>query len=157
MVELIGALAQYEKEPEAAVATVSDLRSALFGDPPAAHALVAETSCPGQEPQVVGMALWYYTFSTWSGRQSLYLEDLYVEPAHRGHGHGFALMSQLAQVAKARGCARMDWSVLDWNEPARRFYDSLGAQPLDGWTTWRLEPPALDALATLEPGSAQSG
>ncbi|HMC38693.1 MAG TPA: GNAT family N-acetyltransferase [Acidimicrobiales bacterium] len=141
LLRLIRGLAEYEREPDAVVATEESLTKALFGPGAIVHALVAEA-----DGRVVGMALWFLAFSTWTGRHSLYLEDLFVEPEQRGGGLGRALMETLAGRAVEQGCARMDWSVLDWNEPSIGFYRSLGATPLDGWTTWRLEGPALDAL-----------
>lgn len=98
---------------------------------------------------MVGMAVWFFAFSTWTGRPSIYLEDLFVEPNHRGSGTGRALMSALAAIALDRGCARMDWSVLDWNEPSIAFYRSLGARPMDEWTGWRISGDLLEGLAEL--------
>jgi GNAT superfamily N-acetyltransferase len=142
LLRLVRALADYEREPSAVAATADDLRRALFGDRALVHALVAESG-----GDVVGMAVWYVSFSTWTGRHSLYLEDLYVEEEHRSRGHGRALLVELARRARALGCARMDWSVLDWNEPAQGFYRSLGAAPLPGWSTWRLDGSRLEDLA----------
>ena len=136
LVRLIEALASYEREPDAVQCTPGSLADALFGPEPLAHALVAE-----EEGRLVGMALWFFTFSTWTGRPTLYVEDLFVEPAQRGRGLGAALMAALEEQALQRGCARMEWSVLDWNEPAMGFYRALGARPMAEWTTWRLEVP----------------
>jgi GNAT superfamily N-acetyltransferase len=144
LLRLIRSLAEYEREPDAVQTTEASLTEALFGPEPFAHALVAET--PGR---VVGMAIWFFTFSTWTGRPSIYLEDLFVEPAHRGNGTGRALMASLAAIATERGCPRMDWSVLDWNEPSIAFYQSLGARPMDEWTGWRLSGDSLQRLARL--------
>ncbi len=138
LLRLIRALADYEHEPDAVKTTETILESALFGATPSAHAHVAE-----EKGRVVGMALWFLTFSTWTGRRSLYLEDIFVEPEQRGKDVGVALMSALISKAQELGCARMEWAVLDWNEPALKFYRSLGARPLDEWTTWRLELPPL--------------
>ncbi len=138
ILRLVRALAEYEREPDAVLAGEESLRAALFCDHPLVHAHVA-----AQDGRVVGMAVWFLSFSTWTGRPSLYLEDLFVEPEWRGHGVGRALFARLAARAVELGCARMDWSVLDWNESAMGFYRSLGARPLDGWTTWRLEGEAL--------------
>lgn len=134
LLRLIRALAEYEHEPNAVQTTETTLASALFGPVPRAHAHVAE-----EADRVIGMALWFLSFSTWTGRPTLYLEDLFVDPDQRGKGIGGALMDALIHEAGKRGCARMEWAVLDWNEPAVRFYRSLGARPLDEWTTWRLE------------------
>lgn len=147
LLRLIRALARYEKEPEAVETTEQDLDRALFGLHPKVFASVAE-----HDGLVVGMAIWFLTFSTWTGRHSLYLEDLFVEPQHRGRGLGRALLGDLARQAVAMGCARMEWAVLDWNEPARGFYRSLGAQPLDEWTVFRLTGADLARAAS---GSAR--
>lgn len=142
LLRLVRALAEYEREPDAVAATEESLRAALFAERPLVHALVAEV-----DGRVVGMAVWYLTFSTWTGRHSLYLEDVFVEPDQRRSGLGRALLAELAARAGELGCARMDWAVLDWNEPAQRFYSSIGARPMDEWTTWRLEGDAVAALA----------
>jgi GNAT superfamily N-acetyltransferase len=132
---LIRELAAYEREPDAVVATEDRLRTALFGDSPAVFCQVAEDS-----GEVVGFALWFVNFSTWLGRHGLYLEDLYVRPTHRGSGLGRALLETLVGIAKERGYGRVEWAVLDWNEPAQGFYRTLGAEPMDEWTVWRLCP-----------------
>jgi GNAT superfamily N-acetyltransferase len=137
LLRLIRALAAYEREPDAVETTETMLEAALFGPTPSAHAHVVE-----EEGRVVGMALWFLSFSTWTGRPSLYLEDLFVEPDQRRKGIGGALMNALFSKARELDCGRMEWAVLDWNEPALRFYRSLGARPLDEWTTWRLELPS---------------
>jgi GNAT superfamily N-acetyltransferase len=142
LLRLVRALAEYEGEPGAVEATEASLAAALFRPDPLVHAHVAE-----EDGRVVGMAIWFLSFSTWTGRHSLYLEDLFVEPAQRGRGTGRALLARLASRAVELGCARVDWSVLDWNEPAIGFYRSLGARPMDEWTTWRLEGTSLGALA----------
>lgn len=139
LLRLIRTLAAYEREPAAVKTTEDMLASSLFGPEPKAHAFVAE-----QGGRVVGMALWFFSYSTWTGRPGLYLEDLVVESDHRGEGIGQSLMSALRDHAMELGCARMEWSVLDWNEPAIRFYRSLGAAPMDEWTTWRMELPVAD-------------
>jgi GNAT superfamily N-acetyltransferase len=130
---LIRELAAYEREPDAVVATEEGLRSALFGDSPAVFCHVAEA-----DGEVVGFALWFRNFSTWLGRHGIYLEDLYVRPSHRGTGLGKALLETLTGIAKEHGYGRVEWAVLDWNEPAQAFYRSLGARPMDEWTVWRL-------------------
>jgi GNAT superfamily N-acetyltransferase len=132
---LIRELATYEREPDAVEATEESLRAALFGDAPAAFCHVAE-----EDGEVVGFALWFRNFSTWLGRHGIYLEDLYVRPSHRGHGLGRALLETLTAIAAERGYGRVEWAVLDWNEPAQAFYRSLGAAPMDEWTVWRRTP-----------------
>jgi GNAT superfamily N-acetyltransferase len=142
LLKLIRDLAAYEKEPDAVEATEADLDRALFGPDPKVFAAVAD-----QDGRVVGLALYFFTFSTWTGRHSLYLEDLIVDPSQRGRGLGRALVSELAARAVAQGCARMEWSVLDWNQPAIGFYRSLGARPMDGWTVYRLDGDSLGRVA----------
>jgi GNAT superfamily N-acetyltransferase len=141
--ELVCALAEYEREPDAVQATVADYETALFGPDPLAHCHVAEVDDQQRGPTVVGMALWYVTFSTWQGRHGLWLEDLFVLPDYRRLGLGRALLAALAQICVERDYPRLEWWVLDWNEPAHGFYTSLGAVPQDEWTVWRLEGQAL--------------
>ena len=141
--QLVVDLATYERAADQVRATPEQLRTALFGPAPAVHALVAE-----DDEQVVGFALWFLNFSTWQGVHGIYLEDLYVEPAHRGTGLGKALLQALAEIAVRRGYARLEWSVLDWNAPSIAFYRSLGAVPLQEWTVFRLSDAALKAVAT---------
>jgi GNAT superfamily N-acetyltransferase len=138
-------LAEYEHALDEAGATAEQLDSALFGPHPAAFAHIAEDDVSG-EP--VGFALWFLNFSTWKGVHGLYLEDLYVRPEARGGGHGRALLAALAQICVERGYARLEWSVLDWNEPSIGFYKSLGAVPMDEWTVFRLTGAPLAALGT---------
>jgi GNAT superfamily N-acetyltransferase len=140
---MIRELAEYERAPDEAVATEEMLREALFGPAPAVFAHMAVDDATGE---TVGFALWFLTFSTWLGRHGIYLEDLYVRPDRRGGGHGKALLAELARIAVARGYQRVEWQVLDWNEPAIGFYKSLGAFPQDEWTVYRLTG---DALASL--------
>lgn len=139
---LIRELAEYERLPHLVVNTGELLHEALFGHRPAAEVLIAEL---GDEP--VGYALFFHNFSTFVGRKGLYLEDVYVRPAHRGLGIGKALLVELARIARDRNCGRMEWSVLDWNEPSIAFYRSLGAELMDGWTTCRLNESELLRLA----------
>ncbi len=140
--ELVGDLATYEKSAHAVKATSAQLHAALFGPQPAVYALVAEV-----DGDVVGMALYFLNFSTWEGVHGIYLEDLYVTPEHRGSGLGKALLTALADIAVQRGYARFEWWVLDWNSPAIEFYRSLGAVAMQEWTVYRLEGPALAAVA----------
>ncbi|WP_055703248.1 MULTISPECIES: GNAT family N-acetyltransferase [Streptomyces] len=140
---LVRDLAAYEKAPDEAKATEGQLREALFGERPAAYAHIAQDDTTG-EP--VGFALWFLNFSTWRGVHGIYLEDLYVRPEARGAGHGKALLTELARICVARGYERLEWSVLDWNEPSINFYRSLGARPQDEWTVYRLTDGALAEL-----------
>ncbi len=142
ILRLITALAVYETEPDAVKATEDSLRETLFGEVPRVWAHLAEL-----DGRVVGLALWFLTYSTWTGKPTLYLEDLFVEETARGTGTGLALFRALAAEAKARDCGRMDWAVLDWNETAKRFYSHIGGQQTTGWETWRLEGEALERLA----------
>ncbi|MBB5713737.1 GNAT family N-acetyltransferase [Sphingomonas aerophila] len=138
-------LAAFEREPDAVKATEAMLSGALFGPAPAAEAVVA-----GRDGDLVGFALFFHNFSTWTGRRGLYLEDLYVTPAARGEGVGTALLRHLARVAVERDCARFEWSVLDWNADAIAFYRAMGAEGLDEWTVQRVAGPALARLAGQE-------
>ncbi|MFW5416623.1 GNAT family N-acetyltransferase [Nocardiopsis sp. CNT-189] len=147
ILELIRALAAYEREPDAVEATEQDLEQALFGEDPSVFAHIAEDA---GEP--VGFALWFVNFSTWTGRHGVYLEDLFVLPEMRGRGYGRALLAGLARTCVERGYRRLEWSVLDWNEPSIAFYRSLGAVPMDEWTVYRLHGKALEEL-----GSAGAG
>ncbi|RDG38987.1 GNAT family N-acetyltransferase [Streptomyces corynorhini] len=139
---MIQELAEYEKASEEARATEAQLHEALFGPHPAAYAHLAETD----EGEPVGFALWFLNFSTWRGVHGIYLEDLYVRPDRRGGGHGKALLAELARICGERGYGRLEWSVLNWNEPSIAFYRALGALPQDEWTVFRLTDEALAAL-----------
>ncbi|MEV6978276.1 GNAT family N-acetyltransferase [Kitasatospora sp. NPDC093806] len=140
---MIRELAEYEKAPHEAVATVEQLHEALFGDNPAVFGLIAEDDTTG-EP--VGFAIWFRNFSTWRGTHGVYLEDLYVRPETRGGGYGKALLVELARIAVDRGYSRVEWSVLNWNTPSIDFYKALGAVPMDDWTVYRLTGEALAAV-----------
>jgi GNAT superfamily N-acetyltransferase len=142
ILQLIVDLATYERAAHQVKTTIEQLRLALFGPQPAAYALVAES-----EEGVVGFALYFRNFSTWEGVHGLYLEDLYVMPEYRGSGLGKALLMSLAEVAVVRGYARLEWAVLDWNQPAIDFYRSLGAVALNEWTVYRLSGEALNTTA----------
>jgi GNAT superfamily N-acetyltransferase len=141
ILSLIRDLAEYERAPHEVVATEANLEEALFGPRPAAEVLLGEEA---GEP--VAFALFFHNFSTWMGRPGLYLEDLFVKPVVRGKGYGRALLVRLAQIAAERGCGRMEWAVLDWNEPAIEFYRKLGARPNEEWTIFRL---TRDGIANL--------
>ena len=140
---MIVELAVYEKEPDAVVATTQDLERALFGASPALFAHVAEDG----SGNVVGFALWFLNYSTWLGKHGIYLEDLYVKPEHRGGGHGTDLLAHLARTCVERGYGRLEWWVLDWNSPARGFYQSLGARALTEWIPYRVTGDDLSELA----------
>ena len=135
-------LADYEREPEAVVCTARDLEAQLASDTPPFARLIAEI-----DGAPVGFALYFFNYSTWRGRPGLYLEDLFVSPDARGRGAGKGLLAALARIAVARGCARMEWSVLTWNEPAIAFYEARGAERLEAWRVFRLTGGALEALA----------
>ncbi len=139
---LIHALAVYELEPDAVENTTEMLTETLFGADPKAFAHIVVRG-----ERVVGIAIWFLTYSTWTGRHGIWLEDLYVDESERGSGYGKALMAALAGVCVARGYSRFEWTVLDWNAPSIALYRSLGAQPMDEWTTQRLSGEALVALA----------
>lgn len=146
LVELVYALAEYERAPDECHLTAEQLHTALFGEQPAVFCHVAE-----HEGQVVGCAIWFLSFSTWRGVHGIYLEDLYVRPTARGTGHGKALLTELARICATRGYERLEWSVLNWNTPSIAFYESLGARPQDGWTVYRLTDEPLRALADHRP------
>ena len=149
VVGLVYELAEYERLVELCHLTSDQLRAALFGPTPALFGLVAEADRDAPEPRVVGYALYFLNFSTWEGVHGIYLEDLYVRPDQRGSGLGRALLTGLAGIANERGYARVEWSVLDWNAPSIAFYRSLGAEPMDGWTVFRLTGPALRRAAEI--------
>ncbi len=139
-------LAVYERARNEVTATPAMLHEALFGEQPRAFSLICEID---DEP--AGFAIYFYSFSTWLGKYGLFLEDLYVSPGHRGQGAGKALLRYLAHQAVAEGCGRFEWNVLDWNEPAIRFYEACGAVAMSEWEGYRLEGDALQRFAT-EPG-----
>jgi GNAT superfamily N-acetyltransferase len=143
IIELIHALADYEREPDAVRLDRGVLRGHLFGPRPYAEVILAETDTG----ESAGFALFFHNFSTWEGKPGIYLEDLFVRPEFRGHGYGKALLSEPARLAVERGCARLEWAVLDWNEPSIQFYKALGAVPMDEWTTYRVTGDALRGLA----------
>lgn len=142
IVSLIAELAEYERLAHEAVATVQDIKAALFGASPKAFCDLADV-----DGETVGLALWFYNFSTFVGRHGLYLEDLYVRPKARGQGAGKALLAHLARRCVDERLGRMEWSVLDWNAPAITFYDGLGSVSMDDWRIRRLTGEALERLA----------
>src|SRR6266571_879985 len=146
ILELIRALATYERAPNEVKATEEQLVDVLFGGKPAAEVLLAF-----ENETAVGFAVFFHNFSTWLGRPGLYLEDLFVRQEDRGKGYGRALLIHLAKIARDRGCGRMEWAVLDWNEPAIEFYRKLGAKPMDEWTVFRLTRDGITKLADAAP------
>jgi GNAT superfamily N-acetyltransferase len=142
ILSLIRELAEYERAPDAVVASEEGLREVLFGPKRSAEVLLAL-----EKNEPVGFAVYFFNFSTWLGRPGLYLEDLFVRPDVRGKGHGRALLERLAQIARERGCGRMEWAVLDWNDPAIQFYRKLGAEPMNEWTVFRLTQDGIAKLA----------
>ncbi len=139
---LVHDLAVFERIADEALATPEQFHEQLFGEPPNAYAMVAEIA-----GRVVGVAIWFYNFSTFQCRPGLYVEDVYVEPEHRGLGIGRAFFRGMAQRALRRGCSRMEWSVLDWNETAVKFYRSMGAVGMEDWTVQRLSAEKVALLA----------
>jgi GNAT superfamily N-acetyltransferase len=142
ILRLVRELAEFEREPDAVKATEPMLADALFGDRPVAEALIAEV-----DGAPAGFALFFHNFSTWTGKRGIYLEDLYVTPAARGAGVGTALLRHLAGIALDRDCGRFEWAVLDWNEPAIKFYRAMGATGMDEWRVQRVTGDALLRLA----------
>ena len=145
ILSFIRKLAEYGDISDEVFATEDDIRAALFGQHPVAAVLIASVD---SEP--AGFAMYSYTFSSFLGRQGMFVEDLYVENAHRSRGIGKALLVHLAKLARERSCARLEWAVLNWNERAMEFYQDLGAEPMDEWTTFRLGGEALERLASKE-------
>jgi GNAT superfamily N-acetyltransferase len=150
ILKMIRGLAEYEKLSDQVTATEEKLRTTLFGEHPAAYAVLAwlEGNC-------VGFALFFSTYSTFLAKPGLFLEDLYVEPGHRGKGIGRALLGRVADIAEERDCGRLEWDVLGWNQPAIGFYERLGAKPMDQWTKYRLTGEALRKLAAGANGGMQ--
>jgi GNAT superfamily N-acetyltransferase len=142
ILQLIRDLATYERAPNEVTATEEQLVEVLFGPRPSAEVMLAF-----EEDTAVGFAVFFHNFSTWLGRPGLYLEDLFVKPEVRGKGYGRALLVHLAKIARERGCGRMEWAVLDWNDPAIQFYHKLGAAPMDEWTVFRLTGDGIAKLA----------
>lgn len=142
ILHFIKALAEYEKLADRVVADEEMIRRTLFGSPRFAEVILAE-----EDTTPVGFALFFHNYSTFLAAPGIYLEDLFVEPQHRGKGYGKALLARLARIAKERQCGRLEWAVLDWNQPSIDFYEGLGAQGLDDWRIFRLTGDALDRLA----------
>lgn len=140
-------LAIYEKAEHEAKATPAHIHNTLFCDTPHAHGLICE-----HEGKAIGFAIYFFSYSTWQGQYGIYLEDLYVSPQARGMGAGKQLLTHLAGIAVAKGCGRFEWSVLDWNQPAIDFYESLGAKPQGEWIRYRLDGDALKALGSQAKG-----
>ena len=151
VVRLVHELAEYERSPELCTLTEDQMHAALFGPEAVARCHVAEVA-----GEVVGCAVWFLNFSTWRGVPGIYLEDLFVRPSHRGSGLGKALLAELAAVCAERGYGRLEWQVLDWNEPSIAFYKSLGAVPMDEWTTYRLDGDALTSFGSSRGPSTSS-
>jgi GNAT superfamily N-acetyltransferase len=142
ILRFIRELAGYERLADRVVATEESLRATLFGNPRFAEVLIGEA-----DGEPFGFALFFHNYSTFLARPGVYLEDLYVRPELRGKGYGRALLARLASIAIERNCGRVEWSVLNWNEPAIRFYKNIGALPMDQWTTFRITGDALEKLA----------
>jgi GNAT superfamily N-acetyltransferase len=145
VLRLIRGLAEYERAPDAVTATEADLLRDGFGPRPLFHVVLAEW-----DGAAIGFAFYFFNYSTWQGKPGLYLEDLFVDPAFRGRGVGKALLVHLARIAVTQGCGRYQWQVLDWNEPAIRFYESMGARVLKEWLTVRVEGEELARLASTD-------
>lgn len=144
ILRLVRALADYEKEPDAVEATEDDFAAVMFPDDghPNTYGLVAEA-----DGRIIGIAIWFYSFSTWTGKNGIWLEDLFVDPDQRGNGAGKALLGRLARICQARSLTRLEWCVLKWNEPSIGFYRSLGAKDQNEWETFRLDGDELDSFA----------
>ncbi|AXQ48013.1 N-acetyltransferase family protein [Pseudomonas sp. SAR267] len=135
-------LAEYERARHEVIATVADIEHSLFDEGSTVHSLICE-----RDGKAIGFAVYFYSYSTWQGRNGIYLEDLYITPEQRGGGAGRDVLRYIAREAVAKGCGRFEWSVLDWNEPAIGFYKSLGAEPQDEWVRYRLDGDKLLAFA----------
>ncbi|MCP3943098.1 MAG: GNAT family N-acetyltransferase [Desulfobacteraceae bacterium] len=142
ILKFVTELATYEKAEHEVVATESDIKNSLFGESPTTQAVICHV-----DGKPIGFAVYFFNYSTWLGKNGLYLEDLYVSPENRGTGAGKALLKHLAQIALENGCGRFEWNVLDWNEPAISFYQSIGAKPQNEWVGYRLAGKALVAFA----------
>jgi len=143
ILQLISDLAEYEKAPHEAVATLNQIEESLFSHSPPAFCHVAEV-----DGNVVGISIWFLNYSTWLGKPGIYLEDLYIDPAHRGKGFGLSFLQELAKICVEREYERLQWWVLDWNQPSIEFYKSLGAEAMDEWTVYRMSGDALKKLGS---------
>ena len=143
ILQLIKDLAEYERAPLEAKATLEQIEETIFADKPTAFCHVAE-----EDGVVVGISIWFLHYSTWLGKPGIYLEDLYIDPAYRGKGYGLALLKELGKICVERDYERLQWWVLDWNEPSIEFYTSLGAVPMDEWTVFRVSGQALKKLGS---------
>src|SRR5467141_3585103 len=151
ILQLIRDLATYERAPNDVIATEQGLQEVLFGEQPSAKVVMIFES-----EEAVGFAVYFFNFSTWLGRPGLYLEDLFIRPSLRGKGYGRALLERLALIAQERGCGRMEWAVLDWNDPAIQFYKKLGAEPMNEWTVFRLTEEGIARLAQSQTGAGEA-
>ena len=151
---MVRALAEYERSLPEVTSTPADFQRALFGAEPKLFGHVVEHAAGSA--RLAGFALWFLNFSTWTGRHGIYLEDLFVRPEHRGNGYGKALLAELAGTCVRRGYTRLEWWVLDWNDPSLAFYRSLGALPMDEWTVHRLTGPALRRLGSGPVGAVRA-
>lgn len=142
ILDLIKELAEYEQAPDQVHATIENLQETLFTDNPRVFCDLVDVN-----GEVAGMAIWFLNYSTWQGRHGIYLEDLYIRPKFRGQGYGKALLVHLAKICNDQGYGRLQWWVLDWNTPAIDFYKSLGAEPMDEWTVFRVSGEELKRLA----------
>lgn len=142
ILKFVKELAHYEKAEHEVIATEADIKSSLFGQDSTTNAVICSIN---DEP--IGFAVYFFNYSTWLGKRGIYLEDLYVSPAHRNVGAGKALLKHLANIALTNKCGRFEWNVLDWNEPAIKFYQSIGAQPQNEWVGYRLSGQALESFA----------
>lgn len=145
ILHFINALALFEKEPDAVFNSVEEIERRLFGEEVHAHGLICE-----KDGEAIGFAVYFFNYSTWLGKYGLYLEDLYIDPSSRGTGAGKAIMKHLARLAINKQCGRFEWCVLDWNQPAIDFYNSIGAQPQNEWLLYRLTGEALQSFAEQE-------
>ena len=152
ILRFIRELAKYEREPDAVKATAGELRAQMISAAPPFECLIAEDGT-----DAIGFALFFRSYSTWLGQPLLFLEDFFVDEKCRGRGAGSRLITRLAQIARERGYRRLEWRVLDWNEPAQRFYRSIGAYPIDEWTVWRVEGDALERLSRSDAVSFRAG
>jgi len=156
ILELVKELSVYERLSHKVTAQAESFEKFGFGEHPYFESLLVDIT-EDQKNKTIGFALYFFTFSTFEGKPTLYLEDLFVKPDYRGRGIGKALLVELAKIALEKGCARMEWAVLDWNQPSIEFYKSIGAKPMSDWTNFRMEHPAIEKLAETFPPSLLRG